>query len=45
MMVADLPIKFVSAVIFNVIIYFLGSLVCKVPSLSYSYFSEAQEHV
>lgn len=26
-MVSDLPIKFFSAVIFNVIIYFLGSLV------------------
>lgn len=33
-MIADLPIKFVSAVIFNVIIYFLGSLVCNIPTSS-----------
>lgn len=28
--IADLPIKFVSAVLFNVTIYFLGSLVSRI---------------
>lgn len=37
-MVADLPIKLVAAILFNVIIYFLGSLVSLVPrSMSYHF--------